>query len=170
MEDCKAISFGKRKFFEKINLVEKDKIVSEDIEVAEILNTYFSESVNNLEIQENSYILNSADHLLDPIDKALYKFDNHPSILKIREKVNGAKFRFSSVTLQELVREINSLNPKKANTSNSIPVTNLKENTDIIVNVLHKIVNEDIFNSHFPDKLKLAEISPLQKDNDVTNK
>ena len=160
----------KGNFSKKINLVEKDMMVSEDIEVAEILNTYFSESVNNLEIQENNYILKSADHILDPVDKALHKFYNHPSILKIREKVNGVRFGFSPVTREELVREINSLNPKKANTSNSIPVTNLKENIDVIVNVLHKIINEDIFNSHFPDKLKLAEISPLQKDSDVTNK
>ena len=154
----------------KINLVEQDEVVSEDIEVAEILNTYFSESVNNLEIKENNYIVNSCDHISDPINKALHKFDNHPSILKIRGKVNGVKFKFSPVTLGKLEREINSLNPKKANTSNSIPSMNLKENIDVIVNVLHNIINEDIVNSHFPDKLKLAEILPLLKYGDVTNK
>ena len=108
----------------KINLVEGDTIVSEDSEVAEILNTYFSKSVNSLEIQENSYILNSADHLQDPIDKALHKFNAHPSILKIRERVKGGTFRFSNMTQKEVVSEINSLNPNKANISNSI--TNYK--------------------------------------------
>ena len=69
----------------KINLKEGDEIVSCDSEVAEILNRYFSESVSSLNIQENSFIVNLADHILDPIDKVLHKFEVHPSILKIDE-------------------------------------------------------------------------------------
>ena len=74
------------------------------------------------------------------------------------------------MTQDDLIREIYKLNPTKANTSNNIPVKNLKDNIDISENVLLKIINNDITNSHFPDKLKLAEISPLQKDSDVMNK
>ena len=154
----------------KINLKEGDTIISSDSEVAEILNTYFSESVKLLGIQENKFIINSADHILHPVDKSLYKFQSHPSILKIKERVKGNKFRFSNVTQDELMREINNLNPNKANTSYNIPVKNLKDNVDISGNVLFKIINNDITNSNFPDKLKLAEITPLKKDNDVMNK
>ena len=113
-----------------------------------------------LNIQENSFIVNLADHILDPIDKVLHKFEVHPSILAL----------FSNVTHEELLKERNSLNPKKSNTSNSIPVKSLKENADIVGNILYEIINSDICNSYFPEKLKLAEISPLQKDNDVMNK
>ena len=74
------------------------------------------------------------------------------------------------MTQDDLIREINKLNPTKANTSNNIPVKNLNDNIDINGNVLLKIINNDITNSHFPDKLKLEEISPLQKDSDVMNK
>ena len=35
---------------------------------------------------------------------------------------------------------------------------------------LHRIINNDISNSNFPDNLKLAEISPRQKDGDIMNK
>ena len=154
----------------KINLKEGDEIVSCDSEVAEILNRYFSESVSSLNIQENSFIVNLADHILDPIDKVLYKFEVHPSILKINERVEGGNFRFSNVTHEELLKERNSLNPKKSNTSNSIPVKSLKEDADIVGNILYEIINSDICNSYFPEKLKLAEISPLQKDSDVMNK
>ena len=142
----------------KINLKEGNTIISHGSEVAEILNTYFSESVNSLKIQENKFIVNSANHILNSVDKALYKFQSHPSILKIKEMVKGNKFRFSNLTQDDLVREINNLNPTKANTSNNIPVKNLKDNIDISGNVLLKIINNDITNSHFPDKLKLAEI------------
>ena len=154
----------------KINLKEGNKIVSEDKEVADILNTYFSGSVDSLDIEKNSFIVNSADHIVDPIERAIFKYNNHPSILKIRARVQGQSFKFSNVTKEDLLREINFLNPNKANTSNSIPVKNLKENIDVTGHTLHRIINNDITNSNFPDKLKLAEISPLQKDSDIMNK
>ena len=46
----------------------------------------------------------------------------------------------------------------------------MKENADIVGNILYEIINSDICNSYFPEKLKLAEISLLQKDSDVMNK
>ena len=154
----------------KINLKEGNKIVSEDKEVADILNTYFSESVDSLDIGENKFIINSADHIVDPIERAIFKYKNHPSILEIRARVQGQSFKFYNVTKEDLLREINFLKPNKANTSNSIPVKNLKENIDITGDSLHRIINNDITNSNFPDNLKLAETSPLQKDGDIMNK
>ena len=100
----------------KINLKEGNTIISHDSEVAEILNTYFSESVNSLEIEENKFIVNSANHILNSVDKALYKFHSHPSILKIKETAKGNKFTFSNLTQDDLIREINKLNHTKANT------------------------------------------------------
>ena len=107
---------------------------------------------------------------MNSVDKALYKFQSHPSILKVKERVKGNKFRFSNLTQDDLIREINKLNLTKANMSNNIPVKYLKDNIDISGNVLLKMINNEITKSHFPDKLKLAEISPLQKDSDVMNK
>ena len=98
-----------------------------------------------MNIQENSFIVNLADHILDPIDKVLNKFEVHPSILKINERVGGGNFRFSNVTHKELLKEINSLNPKKSITSISIPVKSLKENADIVGNILYEIINSDIY-------------------------
>ena len=65
-----------------INLKEGNTIISHDSEVTEILNTYFSESVNSSKIQENKFIVNSANHILNSFDKALYKFQSHPSIFE----------------------------------------------------------------------------------------
>ena len=154
----------------KVNLKEGDKIVSDDQEVAEIFNRYFSESVDTLNIQENKFIINSADHIVDPIERAIYKYKNHPSVFEIQRRVQRENFKFSTVTKEELLREINFLNPNKGNTSNSIPVKNLKENIDITGSTLHRIINNDITNSNFPNLLKLAVISPAPKDNDITNK
>ena len=143
-----------------LNIVEGDIIVSEDRKVAEILNVYFSESVKSLDVEENTYILNSTDHLIDPIEIVLHKVDSHLSILKIRERVQVTVFSFSNTTEEETIREINNQNRKKVTTSNSAPVKDLKKHIDITGSILHKIINQEISNSHFPDKLKLAERSP----------
>ena len=41
---------------DKITLIENDKILDEDGEVAEILNNFFSDAPKNLGVVENSYI------------------------------------------------------------------------------------------------------------------
>ena len=105
--------------------------------------------------------------LIDPIDIALKKIEFHPSIMKIKEKVHKSIFSFSSVSLQDIGREINNLNPQK---SSNIPTRRLKDNIDIIQNILHKMFNDAVLNCKFPDKLKLADITPRHKNDDATNK
>ena len=46
----------------------------------------------------------------------------------------------------------------------------MKESIDIIGTSLHRIIQQAIENSYFPDKLKLAEISPHHKKEETTNK
>ena len=72
----------------KITLIENENILSTDGEVAETLNSFFSDATKSLDIIENSYILNDTFELTDPIDIALKKFKSHPSILEIRKKVS----------------------------------------------------------------------------------
>ena len=47
-----TINFGKNKSREKITLVKNEETISDDVEVANILNNYFSNVVKNLKIQE----------------------------------------------------------------------------------------------------------------------
>ena len=47
----------------------------------------------------------------DPIDNALNKYVNHPSVLKIKEYFRELdEFNFSPVTLEEMEKEIRNLN------------------------------------------------------------
>ena len=48
-----TINFGKNKSREKITLVKNEETIPDDVEVANILNNYFSNVVKNLKIQEN---------------------------------------------------------------------------------------------------------------------
>ena len=153
-----------------ITLAEGEKIISEDTDVAQKLNEFFGNCTKSLNIQDNSDIINSTSNINDPLDIAIQKFSSHPSVLKIAEKVQDSFFNFQEINLKDVEKEINSLNSRKYTTSGSIPVKSLKENIDITGKVLHKIFSNSIDDCKFPDNLKLAEITPLFKAIDRTNK
>ena len=106
---------------------------------------------------------------MDPIDCIIEEFTSHPSILKINEMVDPTDFSFMEVDIKDIEREIAKLNPKKATTFKNIPTKLIKDTKDICAPLLHKLVNSSINNSVFPDKLKVADISPIFKKDDATN-
>ena len=67
-----------------ITLVKDDKIISDEIQVSEEFNIYFNNAVNELGIKESEYI-NNTDGLLDPVEIAINKFKDHPSIKIIED-------------------------------------------------------------------------------------
>ena len=73
----------------KITLVENNGIVSNDADVAEIMNLYFSFAVQDLEIDGYVENLCSSSVNSDPISKIIVKFKDHPSILKRKDNCEG---------------------------------------------------------------------------------
>ena len=102
---------------------------------------------------EISYILNDTSNLTDPVDKPIKKFEFHLSILDIRKRVTGPSFSFDAVTLPDIELEIRKLINNKATECDSIFAQSLIENVNIC-----------------PDKLKLADLGPLPKGDEKTNK
>ena len=149
----------------KITLVKDEKIISEDQEVAETFNQFFKTSVESLDIKGNMFIQNNTRNLEDPVEKALKRFENHPSINDIKQNINlDSKFSFSKVTGADIDKELKSLKTKKASTFLNIPVKHLKQVIDIISEPLVQIWNNEIIeNEKFPAKLKCADISPIHK-------
>ena len=62
--------------------------------------------MRQLDIKENSSILNNDVTDDDQIQQILRKFDSHPSIRSIRQKVNDEHFSFCNVTLENIRYEI----------------------------------------------------------------
>ena len=103
-----------------------DNIISNEKEVAETLNTFFRESVRNLGIVENEVLPNIIPDDNDCIDKIISRFESHPSILKIRDKVvNTNHFSFSKIGLNDIVKELHGLNCNKAITFKNIPIKDM---------------------------------------------
>ena len=96
----------------KITLLEGEEIISDNFEIAETLNAFFTNVVENLDIQG----FNTSDYSGDSELGNTYiieKFKNHPSILKIKENVQvETKFHFDEVNEPGIKDKINSI--KKA--------------------------------------------------------
>ena len=76
---------------DKITLVENDEIITDDLKIAETFNNFFSEIVPNLNITTNSEILTDTSLIDDPVLKAIKKYEKHPSIKMIKEKMEQTK-------------------------------------------------------------------------------
>ena len=71
---------------------------------------------------------------------------------------------------EDVKREINNLNSKKATPKGDIPFTILKWNSDIIAPALTESYNQNIENVIFPNELKNADIYPVYKKKDCHDK
>ena len=83
---------------QKINLVENEKVISEESELVEIFRDYFENIVENLNIKR----LNLSHLHTDPALNIIKKFELHPNIFKIKDNIKQTtSFSFHSVSMEE---------------------------------------------------------------------
>ena len=153
-----------------ITLVDNDVIISDDQKAAETLNIFFSNAVASLNVGIPSEVTTDTTVVNDPIETIILKFSNHPSILSINKNVKKGIFSFIETDLEGIAEELKSLNEKKSCMSSSIPPKALKENGCVCAETLKSIINSGISNGNFDDSLKRADLIPLHKLDDTTNK
>ena len=85
----------------QITLIDKENIISDDHEVADIFSSIFNNAVNSLNIEENKHLLTFSE-ALDPVDKAIKVYEAHPSILKIKEINKAQNLKKMKSTCREL--------------------------------------------------------------------
>ena len=153
-----------------ITLLEGNKIISNDSDVAETMNNYFKDAVGTLDIQ--GYCCNfSPEDPMNIVKNAIIKFKDHPSVLKIKQNIKVSElFSFSKVNTYEMQEEIRKLNKNKPTTDNNIPSKILVENADICTPFLTKIYNDSVDDSIFPSNLKNADMTPGHKKEEKTFK
>ena len=76
---------------ENITLVENNNIISSEIEIAEKLNAFFSNIVKELNIKVKEDLLCDVSDINDPVERAIQKYKNHPSIQMIKEIFDSSK-------------------------------------------------------------------------------
>ena len=108
---------------------------------------------------------------IDPIDLIIHKYRNHPSILKLNEYINpSTEFNFENSIPSQIEKEVLDLNSKKATGPDSIPTKVIKDTVGIIKSPLTHLFNTTIQECQFPSDLKYANVSPIFKKDDNTDK
>ena len=155
--------FYKQKKTQKIILVENEKIICGNKQIAEIFNDYFVNIVNIPDISSHAPEANHGVKVADPIDIITHKFSRHPSIAKIKENVNQtAFFTFQNVNEPQIEKEICELCSKKAPGADCITANILMDAVDIL-KPIKELVNNSVLNHDFPNNLENANVTPLYK-------
>ena len=154
-----------------IILKDTNRTITNNHELAETFNNFFSNITQNLKIDSNLVKITGNLTISNPISKEIKKYEKYPSIIEIKEKMKNKNmsFSFSFVTKETILNELRKLNPKKACQESDIPVKIIKENLDIVSNFVYNNFNNSLFSSNFPSHLKNATITPIFKKKDRAN-
>ena len=132
----------------------------------EELNNFLKIVIASLDIHRNPYTKENVENMNEPVEKVTKKFEFHPRILLIKNKVgknvSQNLFCLNEVTKAEVEKEINSINNKKANPFNTIPSKILKISSECSAGTLTSLINKSSTSSKkFSSNLKLADITPI---------
>ena len=72
---------------ERITLIENDEIIKTEKGTAKVLNAFFSNIVQNLDIQQYNVDDPICKNINDPLLKAIVRYRNHPTLLQLRNFV-----------------------------------------------------------------------------------
>ena len=79
-------------------------------------------------------------NLSDPVNIAINKYSNHPSIIAIKTNcLTDTKHSFSAISLQDIQNIVQSIDVSKATASNSIPAGLFKDNIDLYIDILQTL-------------------------------
>ena len=100
---------------------------------------------------------------------AVNKFQNHPSILKIKSYQTYSGFSFRPVNYKEVLTELRNLDMSKTTQIELIHTKIVKKNVSVLATFLVKDINTCIKKVEFLDKLKMADITLLASVTNMTN-
>ena len=100
MENREEFLFRHVKQFRKITLVENNIVISDDQKITNIFIEYFNNIVPQLALAIPRYAIVATNAIEDPVLNAVYKCQEHLSILAIKEKCKDLikHFRLQQVT------------------------------------------------------------------------
>ena len=130
-----------------ITLHEDHGIISDQTEVCEIFNKYFSNIADDIGFSDSF-----ADNLCtENLRKTIEKYDNHPSILNIKNVMRtkldnvSAEFNFTHVNHNDIYKIIKALDSHKSCGYDHLPAKLLKLGNVVISSQLTPIINKCIY-------------------------
>ena len=143
----------------------RDMIItySHNKKISHTLNKYFTNLTKTLRLKKTSPALKSLKHLL--------RHRKNYSTKKITKHFNSKEiFTFREFKETEIIETIKQLPKNKNRTLKDILVKIMVNLVHIYPQVLTNIFNDCVKSGNFPDILKYADITPLFKKGDTTDK
>ena len=146
----------------KLMLKENNRLITEEKELATVMNTFFVNITESLDLKKDDDSLNPINS--KNIKNILEKHKHHPTVQVInRVFMTNEKFFFKLVA-EDLVREeVINLDGSKVTPIADISVDVLKPTADIHLPYITNSISLSIKKGCFPEELKLAEVSPIFK-------
>ena len=147
----------------KIILSENNKMITDDREIAEVFGKYFNSIIQLIKVPDYQPPDDKYTLLNDPIVKAIEKYKQHPSILKIKDSIKtfNPGFDFRHFSSRETYNAIQSCKKNKASTH--IPINILKNSSELLCPYLTDLINCIVDDGIWPIDLGSAEIIPALK-------
>ena len=128
----------KNTVFSQISIEKSNRIISDDFDLSEEFSTFFEDAVRSLNVKPDEYYLSDTENLSDPVEIAIRKFENHPSVQAIKQSISvNQDFYFSNTEVSD--EKTTALINKKNGTFGNISTKLLKEVSDICARALNHI-------------------------------
>ena len=109
----------------------KGESVKTELEAAKVLNKFFSNIVNNLEISKCSKYESFIGSIKDQTLRVTLKYKNHPGIIAIQNNfIDRDVFYFRELKKEEIQKEIHKLKTNNASKHSDIPTKIIKSSSD----------------------------------------
>ena len=156
-----------------ITVLKDGKLITENVEIAEIFNEYYANIFENVTGNKPKNIKNQLPVDItnkEVIHNIIEVYKDHPSILAIKDNFSCQElFSFSEVTEGEILNLLNNLNIKKSTGDDNISSKFLKLSANILNIPLTFTVNASIKELNFPTKAKSAAVAAIFKSDDKTD-
>ena len=157
-------------------ILDNGTIVNNEMQVLAILNEFDVNITKHLTSKTRDRIDLSAEPLkLDNeqiLEKINDKYENHPSVKDIKDRISESiSFSFAKASVCDIIKIINSLDPKSVTGFDTIPPKLVILSSDVIAEPLTQLINVTTIDSHlFPTCGKVASVTPAFKKDDRLNK
>ena len=109
--------------------------------ITKIFNDYFTSIIKHLHIERKEFDSKNVKLSNNAVLSAVNKFQNHPSILKIKSNQTYSGFSFRPVIYKEVLTELKNLDVSKKTQLEGIPKKIVMENLNIFATFLAKDIN-----------------------------
>ena len=150
-----------------ITLIEGKNVITDEYEISQTFNKHYiniaEKSCRNKPNKLGTTLGSLNDS--DVIDRIIKSYQNHPSVLKIKNKFGSDlnSFDFQQITTSEVKKLLKEIEIKKAVGIDTIPPKLIKIGADIIAESLTQAINCCLRQGIFPDNAKIASVVPVDK-------